>query len=179
MPSIAVRFAHVTAASLSLLLGAAALLCHALAVPVVLRAAPRAAPVMVHVGSAAIVHLLQILAGILLSQSLGVQLSYWHGAAVFGAGVVGYLFLFSAVYKSISLRMLALLVRGQAGPVSVDALTDAIVRPEFGQRVDILVEGGLVEKSDDGFCVTSVGRVMAGRLTGLQHALGVAQSGLY
>lgn len=167
-----------TPAALSLVIGLAAFIGHALIVPLLLRATPRAAPVKIHVGSAVSLHLLQILVTMFVGQA-GSPLPYWHGAAVFGAGAIGYLFLFSAVYKSISLRMLAVLMRDKGQATRLDALTDAVTLPEFEQRVRILLESRLAMASGGTYAITDAGRTMAARLIRLQRAFGVRRSGLY
>lgn len=167
-----------TPASLSLILGLMAFIGHAIVVPLLLRATPRVAPVKIHIGSAVSLHLVQILVMMFVGQA-GSPLPYWHGAAVFGAGAIGYLFLFSAVYKSISLRMLAVLVRDAGQPTHLDALTNAVTLPEFEQRARILLQGHLATVSGGTYAITDQGRTMAGRLIRLQRAFGVRQSGLY
>lgn len=169
-----------TPASLSLLVGSVAFVCYALAVPLMLRAVRGVAPVTVFVGSAVGIHVLQILAMIVIGRSTELPVPYWHGAAVFGAGAIGYLFVFSAVYKSISLRMLAMLIRDKGRVTAVDALTGAITVPEFEQRAKILLEGRFAAASAGAsYVITAEGRAMAERIIGLQRAFGVAQSGLY
>src|SRR5438309_812479 len=95
-----------TPALQSLLVGSLCLLAHGLATLVWLRLPGRLSPVMRHAASAALVH---VVGTSFATVWLG-SLAYGPNAAIFGFGVIVYLFVYCAVYKSVSLRILCRLL---------------------------------------------------------------------
>ncbi len=167
-----------TAASLSLCFGLAAALLHVVMVPVAIRRLRHVAPVTLHVLSGLLAHLAQICAMLLYGIQNGVALPYWHGAAVFGGVSAGYVFAFSAVYKSVSLRILAQTIKA-GGQLNVEEVESRLIRPEFLDRVGILAAAGLVSASANAYRIAAAGLTLAGRLRALQRLFGVSRSGLY
>jgi hypothetical protein len=105
--------------------------------------------------------------------------SYWHAAAVSGFGAVCWLFAFSAVYKSVSLRILTQLARTPGHSLSFDVIATDYVRPEFQARCDVLVKMGCAAESNAGYLVTEKGKATARRIESVQRACGIESSGLY
>lgn len=163
-------------ATLSLLSGALALCAHAALVPVLLRVARRATPVNVHLGSAIAIHSAQVA---ILWRFAGDGFPYWHGAAVFGAGAIAYLFAFSAVYKSVSLRLLLVLLGADEPCVTFARLASEVVRPEFERRLALLVDMGLCVEKGDSFAPSDSGIAAASRIRAMQRLFGVENPGLY
>ena len=71
---------------------------------------------------------------------------------------VCWLFAFSAVYKSVSLRILTQLARTPGHSLPLGAITVEYVRPEFEARVALLVRVGWAEWTADGILVTESGQ---------------------
>ena len=118
-----------------------------------------------------------------LSVALGVmnvtQFQYWNAASIFGFGVMGYVFAFGAVYKSVSLEILLDVAQrpGHAAPLA--DIVDRLAPDIFRRRADILVDGGQVERIGASFAVTVKGRAFAGKLARVRRAFAVGDSGLY
>ena len=159
----------------SLLVG---LLCFALHVAVTLvwlRLPGRTSPVARHAVSALGTNVVVVA---LAAYRIG-SFAYWPAAAVSGFGAVCWLFAFSAVYKSVSLRILTQLDRVPDGALPLDAITKEHVRPEFAARAMVLVKMNCVEEAEDGYVVTEKGTGMACRVGTLKRICGVGESGLY
>jgi hypothetical protein len=107
------------------------------------------------------------------------EFQYWDAASIFGFLVMGYVFAFGAVYKSVSLDILLDVVDR---PERRAPLTDIIERQVpalFQGRIRNLVDGGLVEPLDTHFAPTIAGRTMAGRVGRLRRAFGIGDTSLY
>ena len=105
--------------------------------------------------------------------------AYWPAAAVSGFGAVCWLFAFSAVYKSVSLRILTQLARAPGHAMPLETITEEYVRPEFESRVALLVKMGCAEATDEGYAATATGNDTARRIETIRRACGVSGSGLY
>ena len=110
-------------------------------------------PVARHAISALATHVV----GVVTAGWLGVAFAYWPAAAVSGFCAVCWLFAYSAVYKSVSLRILAELERSPDRALPLETITDEYVRPEFESRVVVLVRMGCAEDVEDGYAITSKG----------------------
>ena len=105
--------------------------------------------------------------------------AYWPAAAANGFLAIGWLFAFSAVYKSVSLRILTHLDRVPDHSLTVDAIADRYVRAEFEARARVLMNMGCVDASNGAYTLTEKGRAVARRIEGIRRACGVGGSGLY
>jgi hypothetical protein len=142
---------------------------------VVLRLPGHLSPVVRLAGLAVMVHAVTTLAAVCFLHAL----PYWHGAALYWSGFIFALFGYSAVYKSVSLGILAKLAGQPDRSLSLDDISVRYVLPGFLGRVRILVEAGLVVQSEDRFQLTDAGRRLARRVAAVQRLFGVARSGLY
>lgn len=133
------------------------------------------APVMLLAIAAIVSHLFGVLLGVLTLA----QFRYWDAASIFGFCVMGYVFAFGAVYKSVSLTILLALVDrpGRAAPLS--DVIDHWVPELFRGRTRILIEGQLVAQSGSTFVAAESGRIMARRIGFLRRAFGIGDTGLY
>jgi hypothetical protein len=165
----------VTGATLSFANGAVAFAVYALAALVALRLPGRWSPVARKVVLALLVHVGATGVALRMYGSL----PYWHGAAVYWCGFVLSLFLYSAVYKSISLTILADLAKRADHGLSLHDITTAHVWPSFVARARILVAAGYVAEAAGAFRATDAGRRLARRVAVVQRLFGVRQSGLY
>jgi hypothetical protein len=118
-----------------------------------------------------------------LSVALGAisvaQFQYWNAASIFGFGVMGYVFAFGAVYKSVSLEILLDVAQRPGHTAPLADIVDRLAPDIFRRRAEILVDGGQVERTGSSFAVTTAGRASAGRLARIRRAFAVGDSGLY
>ncbi|UWU80293.1 hypothetical protein N2603_18040 [Bradyrhizobium huanghuaihaiense] len=133
------------------------------------------APVIVLAITAVASHLLGVLLGILTVP----QFRYWDAASIFGFGVMGYVFAFGAVYKSVSLDILLGLAERPERTAPLSDVVERQVPALFRGRTGILMDGGLVEQVDSRFAVTAAGQITAGRIGRLRRAFGIGDTGLY
>lgn len=133
------------------------------------------APVMLLAIAAVISHGL----GVALGAMLVPQFQYWDAASIFGLGVMGYVFAFGAVYKSVSLEILLGLADRPGRRAPLSEIIEQQVPSLFEGRITILLDGGLVEQIDARFAATAAGRNMAARIGRLRRAFGIGDTGLY
>ena len=117
--------------------------------------------------------------GVILGALLLAPFQYWDAASIFGFFVMAYVFAFGAVYKSVSLDILLGLVGRPERSAPLSAIVEQQVPHLFQGRIDVLVDGGLVEPENSHFSSTAAGRSMAGRVGRLRHAFGIGDTGLY
>lgn len=106
-------------------------------------------------------------------------MNYWYGAALYWFLFNSFLFVFSAVYKSVSLRILWELNRAGADGIPVADITARYVAPLFHERISILILGGMAHADHDRFQITAQGSVWANRFALVQKIFGVTRGGLY
>jgi hypothetical protein len=159
----------------ALVVGLACFGAHAAVTLVWLRLPGRTPPVARHALSALATHVV----GVALAARLVGPFAYWPAAAVAAVGAVCWLFAFSAVYKSVSLRVLTQLARTPGHALPVGTITRRYVRPEFEARVAVLVRMGCASETEGGYAATGKGAAAARRVEGIQRACGIAESGLY
>ena len=164
-----------TPALTALLVGAGCTAAHVPLTLLLLRAPGRASPVARHALSAALTHVI----GVAAAGFLVGPFPYWPAAAASGFGAVVWLFAFSAVYKSVSLKVLTRLAATPGGELPFDAITGDYVRAEFTARAEVMVALGWVRDGPDGFELTPAGAAAARRLRAVQRACGIETSGLY
>lgn len=164
-----------TPALLSLLVGCGCATAHVALTLVLLRLPGRVSPVARHAASAAVTHA----AGVVLAAVVLGPLPYWPAAAAAGFGAVCGLFAFSAVYKSVSLRILSRLAAAEGNRLPFDVVTADYVLPEFTARIGVLQAMGCAAADGDGFALTPKGRATADRITAVQRLCGIERSGLY
>jgi hypothetical protein len=148
---------------------------HILSVIAALHIRSDMAPIMLHLLSAIIWHLLQFFVLIVM----GAGIYYWHSASIFAFGVMAFVFIFSAAYKSISLRTIILLADSENASISISEITERLVKISFLDRVSMLVRTGLVTQNPTGYSLTTRGRNTTRRIKLLQKFFGARSSGLY
>lgn len=164
-----------TPPELGLCVGAATAAAHVAATLVVLRLPGKLSPVARHAASAAVTHV----GGVAVAAAVVGPFAYWPAAAVGGFAAVAWLFAFSAVYKSVSLRVLTELARAPGGAIPFAAITDDYVKAEFTARTRVVVALGWVREGPDGFELTPDGAAAARRVAAVQRLCGIGRSGLY
>ena len=135
----------------------------------------RLAPVILLAIAAVISHGLGVVLGLVIVP----RFQYWDAASIFGFCVMGYVFAFGAVYKSVSLDVLLGLVDRPGRQAPLSDIVEGQVPALFLGRAAILVDGGLVEQIDSRFAPTAAGRTMAGRIGRLRRGFGIGDTGLY
>ena len=161
---------------LSLLAGVVTSLCAIPLIALVLRLRPALPPVYVFAAGIALSGALAVLAG----RALIDRFQLWPAIAAAGAIGIANFFVFSAVYKSISLRMLVLLASSPGRQAPKVLLVDRVVRPAVSERMDLLVEMGMATQAPGGtYSPTLKGRRTIARLQKVQRLFGISRSGLY
>ena len=105
--------------------------------------------------------------------------TYWNATAVFCFGVMSYIYVFGAVYKSISLRILMDLTRRPARTIEFSDISDRQIPEIFNERSVILIEGGLVDADGDTFVPTPAGQRLAARIARARRLFAIGDTGLY
>lgn len=159
----------------ALLIGAGCFCAHLVLTLVLLRLPGRTSPVARHAASALVTHVL----GVALAAAWLGPFPYWPVAAVSGFGAVCWLFAFSAVYKSVSLRILIQLARKHDHSLPLAAITEDYVWPEFTARCDVLISMGCATPAETGYEITAKGKQTARRIEAIQQACGIQESGMY
>lgn len=155
-------------------LGAVSLL--AMTAPVIVRLPVRMAPVSRLTFTAIMMHLGTTWA----MQSWLPDATYVHGAALFWFGFNCVLYVFSALYKSISLRILTDLGNAPDQCLTISQLVSRRVTPSFSARVKLLVETGLAQEvRGDAFAPLQKGLKYARCIAMIRTAFRVDRGGLY
>jgi hypothetical protein len=106
-------------------------------------------------------------------------IAYWHGAALYWFAFMGYLYGYSALQKSISLRTLLALHDRPGRSADLDTIDAEIVRRSFLERADILVQGGMADVTDGRYTPTARATKAAHQIALVRRLFGVVSSGLY
>lgn len=125
--------------------------------------------------AAIVTHGLGVMFGILVVP----QFQYWDAASIFGFCVMGYVFAFGAVYKSVSLDILLGVIDRPERKAPLSDIVERQVPALFQGRIGNLVDSGLVEPVDSHFAATAAGRTMASRVGQLRRAFGIGDTSLY
>lgn len=160
----------------SLLIGVLTSLISIVLISITLRICPDWTPVTVFMGGITLAAGLAVLIGSTILD----QFHFWQAlAAVCAVGIANF-FLFSAVYKSVSLQMLGVLNTQTDRFADKGMLVEVVARPSVEKRMELLVEMGMVAKSpDQTYTPTEAGRRTIYRLQKLQRLFGINSSGLY
>jgi predicted transcriptional regulator len=169
----------VTASEISLATGLLLAIAHAVAVSICLRFVRRLAPVIVHLLSAVVFG--AALPAVLSIAAVRFQVAtpFWTAASIFYGGVIAWLYAFSAVYKSISLGILQALHTAPEQRMTVDNVALDFALPRFAERIDLLVKGGLVTQTKNGYAITPQGLKAVHRLQLIQRVFAVSGKGFY
>lgn len=103
----------------------------------------------------------------------------WYSLSAFGFGFSSLLFLYSAVYKSVSLRILWQAFQNNGNTTAYSQLADEIMRRSFTERIDLLVSHNLVAKEAGAYRATPDGERLAKKISLLRRLLGVRTDGMY
>jgi hypothetical protein len=139
------------------------------------RAMPRVSAVMMLAITTLIAHAASSLLGAVLVHPF----QYWNAAAVFCFGVMSYIIVFGAVYKSISLRILLDLTGRPDRTIELSEIFDQQIPAIFVERSSILIEGGLVVREGETFATAPAGLKLATRIAWVRRLFAIGDSGLY
>jgi len=107
-----------------------------------------------------------------------VNFYFWLAFSVILFGISGCLFVFGAVYKSLSIRFL-LMTKAQGKLVSFDLLDVLITKVSFAERTNILCNMGLAIKEKGGYRISKKGLRVAKRIVWLRKLFRIKTTGLY
>jgi hypothetical protein len=108
----------------------------------------------------------------------GLRIDFWITFCVLAFGVSSFLFLFGAVYKSLSLRLLLETEKAQ-GRLSFEKLDESITAKSFLDRAVLLCSMGLVFQHENGYRLSEKGKRVLDRLTSLRKFFRITTIGLY
>ncbi|WP_291842056.1 hypothetical protein [Bradyrhizobium sp.] len=138
-------------------------------------AARGTSPVAILAIAAILSHLASVALGIIYVP----QFQYWSAASIFSFGVMSYVFVFGAVYKSVSLEVLLAVAGHPDRAVPLPYIVGHQVPEIFRGRIQILIESGLVEQIGSTFAATAAGERLAARIARLRRMFAIGDSGLY
>jgi hypothetical protein len=104
---------------------------------------------------------------------------YW---AALGAFAVCWWFFFvlsTAIYVSISARILRVLAASPGHRLSTGEIYQSCIETPFRERAEFLVVAGLARHDKDGYRITAAGRANAGRIKLVRRLFSMEGSGLY
>lgn len=161
---------------LSILAGALVSLVSIPLIAVMLRIRPDWTPVSIFAGGIALSEGVAITIGVVWLD----HFYFWPASAAVGAIGIANFFIFSAVYKSVSLQMLGILAAQEDCRADKSLLIEVVARPAVEDRMELLVTVGLVAKApDQTYSPTLEGLRTIARLQKLQQLFGINHSGLY
>lgn len=145
-------------------------------ISILLRVLKNIAPVLIFIFGIGTAEVVAIGIGLYATQTF----YFWPATAVVSFMGICNFFVFSSVYKSLSLTMLSYLKNAPDSTVSSANLTENIVEPSIYERMDLLVDMGLVQKqANETYVVTQKGEKTLRQITSLQTAFDIKTSGLY
>lgn len=157
----------------SFILSLVLIIFHVIIVSILLRLFPKLFPIAIHAFSA----LCQLII-LLWLIVMDFNFNYWFVFCILSFGISTYLFLFGAVYKSLSLRFL-LAIKAEGGAVSLMQLEQKITIPSFTQRVTLLCEMGCITQNQKGMYISTKGKRMANKINTLKKLFHVETIGMY
>ncbi len=158
-------------------LSAVLLCCHFGLTTVLLRLARSMSPVIIHLLSAIFVSGSFIVIGLLTTTMKLYNL--WSGLSLLAFGIMVFLFAYSAIYKSISLRLLVEGADAHPCAVSIERLNKQTVLPRFMDRINLLINNGYLLEENERVIISASGRRLCDALIYWRISLGFPESGLY
>jgi hypothetical protein len=158
----------------SLVLGAAGFAFYVVAVATMLRLSRRNSPALVAIGAALFAYAAVLLTAIGANRPI----NFWVLSAIFSFPTMVFLMAFGALYKSVSLRILAdLFARaGQAEPRSA-ILQRYIASESFETRLALILENKWAISTSAGYALTKSGQRVARLVAALQRVFAIQRSG--
>lgn len=104
---------------------------------------------------------------------------YWHSLGLFAVGWFLFFTFSTAIYVSISARILRRLFESPGQTMSTEEIFNKCIRPPFELRAHFLVKNGLAEIKDGKFIITTQGRRSAKRISAMRRLFDMDMGGLY
>jgi hypothetical protein len=143
------------------------------AVPLLLRLRPGAEPATVVLAVALALWLVSLVALL----AAGQRVNFWAFSISYSFLVLCFLMAFGAVYKSISLRVVAYLYRSPNHSASPQALERDILERSYQERLAILADRRYADRAEDRLTLTRSGERVASWAGCLQTAFRITRSG--
>lgn len=144
-------------------------LVHMLVTPIALRCCKTIAPVFIHAVSA----FFCLLALVFIS--FFVHLHFWLAFSVLSFCVSSYLFIYGAIYKSLTLKILCAM---RSSPTT-DSLTTFVTLPTFTDRITLLEKMGHVSSLDGKYNITEKGKKNAAFFSVLRKFFNINSKAIY
>ena len=109
----------------------------------------------------------------------GTEFMFWYVLGIFGVCWFLFFLLSTAVYVSVSARILRMIYRNPAHSMPVDEIYKTCIYFPFFERVKFFIDSGFVQKGTGGYRITKAGQTNANRINTLRHILGMEGTGLY
>lgn len=141
---------------------------------VALRLCRRQTPTALVIGLAPAGGIVSCIIGLIFDETL----KFWGVFATYCFLTICFLMAFGAVYKSISIRMLAELNASHGGRMTMSQLLDGYVQGDsFPHRIQILYDHGFVSPGESALHLTPKGATFARRIMKVQRVFGITESG--
>jgi hypothetical protein len=98
---------------------------------------------------------------------------------IFWVGWFVFFTLSTAIYLSISARILRTIYKGSGQSLLLEDVFKVCVREPYRERADFLAASGLAQKGEFGYRITASGDKIARRVYSLRRFFGMEESGLY
>jgi len=157
----------------SLLVSGALVILHIIFVANLLRKTNLLSPMIIHFVSSGV-----NLVVLLILKDIGIPLNLWLSISILTFGCASVLFLFGALYKSLSIRQL-LITNMNGGRISLDLLDSNVTQASFSERAELLCKLGLVGRIGNGYAISEAGILLAQRIRTIRKILGITTNGLY
>jgi hypothetical protein len=157
----------------ALLIGIALTVFHITLVTQSIRMFDKFPPVFIHFFSGILSLVL-----LLILTCLTPVLNTWLVFCVLSFGISSYLFVFGAIYKSLSLRML-LFTNSQGGKITLHALNENITEKSFQTRVDLLIKMGYCTEGVYGYHLSAKGKKIIRKIIFVRQLFRINSLGLY
>jgi hypothetical protein len=145
---------------------------HVIAVIISLKCLKKVAPVLIHAASAFINFILLCVVNEMA------EVHFWIALTVLAFCASFYLFMYGAIYKSLTLRMLCA-AHSRGGSISVDELDSVVTLPTFELRITLLNEMGNVAAVRDGYSLTSKGEKTANFFSRIRKIFRIETKAVY
>jgi hypothetical protein len=104
---------------------------------------------------------------------------YWYALGIFSVGWFCFFTLGTAIYVSISARILRTINKQPGQSLPLDDIFQVCIREPFNDRAEFLVASGLAQKGANGYRITDIGEKNARRVQWMRLFFGMEGSGLY
>jgi len=147
-------------------------LLHVVLVAIMARCMDKVTPVMIHVASAFISFVILCITAVIIG------FNFWLACSVLFFCVSTYVFVFSAVYKSLSLRILSA-THANGNVLSIEKIKNKVTSSTYAERVELLSGMGYVVNSQDKYQLTKKGKTTVKLLIKFREAFLINTRSLY